>query len=76
MLIAAIVHNDLTIVKYLLKEKKAKPNQQEDGAGLTPLHYACQTQNQEMIKLLLQYGADPSQCTDDGIFPLDLQNMT
>ena len=37
MLIAAIVHNDLTTVKYLLKEKKAKPNQQEDGAGLTVL---------------------------------------
>ena len=35
---------------------------------LTPLHVACQTKNQEMIKLLLQYGADPSQCTDDCVF--------
>ena len=76
MLISAIQHKDIRTVKYLLQEKKVNPNQREDDAGLTPLHYACQTKNQKMIKLLLKYGADPSLCTDDGVFPLDLQNMT
>ena len=76
MLISAIQHKDIRTVKYLLQEKKVNPNQREDDAGLTPLHYACQTKNPEMIQLLLDHGADPSQCTDDGVFPLDLQIMS
>ncbi|KAH6876599.1 ankyrin repeat-containing domain protein [Thelonectria olida] len=51
-------------VKYLLK-KGANVNSLSPGEG-TPLHLACRSQNMELVKLLVEHGADVTQ-TCDGI---------
>ncbi|WP_059171300.1 M48 family metallopeptidase [Bacillus sp. FJAT-27445] len=52
----------------LLKSAGAKVNYQESDAGMTALMYAAMGEDEETVKLLLAYGADPSL--------MDYQNMT
>ena len=38
-----------------------------DSCGLTALHYAARRGDVEIVKLLMEYGADPMVTTDQGI---------
>lgn len=55
-LMAAIVKNHIVVVQFLL-EQGAEVNVWDDR-GITPLIYAVQFKNQEMLKLLLDYKPD------------------
>ncbi len=66
----AAKQNDLDGVIQALKQK-ADPDIR-DSSGLAAIHYACQHQNQQILRLLLQAGADPNLQTSDGHSPLEL----
>jgi ankyrin repeat protein len=42
------------------------------GPGSTPLHEAVASGNSQLVKLLLDHGADPNARTNDGQIPLAL----
>lgn len=46
----------------------------ESNIGMTPLHWACVTGNDEIVALLLEYGADPHKRNDfiDGMTPSNM----
>jgi len=64
-----VVKGSLSLTKLLL-ENKANPNI-ADAAGVTPLVYAVQFENKELIKLLLQHKADPKIKDNEGHSPYD-----
>ena len=66
---AAAGHN-LAIIRDLL-EHGAPVNAQQEAAW-TALHEAARSGRQDMIDLLLKYGADPTAKNDDGITPIQL----
>jgi ankyrin repeat protein len=66
---AAAVKGNVAIVKVLL-ENKADPNI-KDGTGMTPLLYASQFENKEMILLLLKYKADKKIANNEGKSAMD-----
>ncbi len=71
-LIDAIIKNDQQEVAELLL-KGCDPQQAEDAANVTPLHFAVQYHHLEVALLLLNAGADPlAQEGDGGDTPLDL----
>ena len=41
-----------------------------DSYGMTPLMHAAEEYNYEAIKILLEHGADPHKCDNDGTTPL------
>ncbi|TRW22371.1 ankyrin repeat domain-containing protein [Flavobacterium zepuense] len=63
-LASVAVKGDVPLAKVLL-ENKANPNI-ADPSGVTPLVYAVQFQNKELIALLLKYKADKNQKDKDG----------
>ncbi|XP_006887844.1 PREDICTED: 2-5A-dependent ribonuclease [Elephantulus edwardii] len=78
-LISAIVEEDVEKVKQLL-ERGTDVNFQQAG-GWTPLHNAvvnCNTlhKSEEIVALLLQYGADPLQRKDNGATPFILAGIS
>ncbi|XP_054286674.1 protein phosphatase 1 regulatory subunit 16A isoform X1 [Macrosteles quadrilineatus] len=56
MLLEAASRNDITEVERLLEKGVSPDSTNEDG--LTALHQCCIDDNEEMMKLLLQYGAN------------------
>ena len=58
ILFNAINHHNLAEVNALLEDSEADVNCQNIN-GQTPLHYAVDSQNTQIISLLLQYGASP-----------------
>jgi len=52
------VNGKLQNVKWLL-EHGVNPNQ-KDNLGWTPLHYAANGNSSSVLKLLIEYGGDPS----------------
>ncbi len=53
-------HLPLSTIRLLL-EAGANPNVKDDGDGnATPLHYACDADDAERVRLLLAHGADPN----------------
>jgi len=63
-LASVAVKGDVPMAKVLL-ENKANPNI-ADPSGVTPLVYAVQFQNKELIALLLKHKADKNQKDKDG----------
>src|SRR5262245_9109583 len=55
----------------LLLDSRADPNGRGEG-GFTALHSAAQNEDEELARLLLERGADPSLAADDGRRPADL----
>ncbi len=68
-LAAAAVKGDIAMAVMLL-ENKANPNL-ADGMGMTPLLYASQLENKELILLLLKYKADKKMVSNDGKSAMD-----
>lgn len=68
-LAAAAVKGNVPMVKALL-ENKANPNL-ADGQGMTPLLYASQFENKEIILLLLKYKADKKLANNEGKTAMD-----
>ncbi len=60
-------HGHLKIVRLLL-DYEADPNAKNNN-GETPLHQACDWDNDEVIKLLLEHGADPMIKNNDDFCP-------
>ncbi|KAF2515825.1 ankyrin repeat domain-containing protein [Flavobacterium salilacus subsp. salilacus] len=73
-LAAAAVKGDINMAKVLL-ENKADPNI-ADPLGVTPLVYAVQFENTELIKLLLEYKASKTYKDKEGRTPLDHADFT
>ncbi|XP_057666369.1 putative mediator of RNA polymerase II transcription subunit 26 [Diorhabda carinulata] len=64
---ARLGYTDVTA--YCL-EKTDCPPSPRDNAGYTPLHWACSKGHLQIAKLLLLYGANPSESAQGGIRPL------
>lgn len=49
----------------------------KSSSGMTPLHWACLTGNAEVVRVLLQHGADPFLRNEamDGLTPSDLATI-
>jgi len=72
-LISAAAAGHIRIVEWLLKEIRADVTyQNEDNCGLTALMAACDVGAYEVAELLLQFGADPNQCTFSPSYLLNL----
>ncbi len=71
-LVEAVLNNDLTEVTNLLS-KGFDPNEAEDEANVTPLHFAVQNNRLEIAHILLNAGANPlAQEGDGGDTPFDV----
>jgi hypothetical protein len=68
-LAATAVKGDVYLSRVLL-ENKADPNI-ADATGMTPLLYAVQFENKELVQLLLKHKADIKQADKEGRTPLD-----
>ncbi len=73
-LAAAAVKGDTKMAKVLL-ENKADPNIADD-LGVTPLVYAVQFENIDLIKLLLEYNASKTYKDKEGRTPQDHAEFT
>ncbi len=73
-LIDAVLNNDVSRVQRLLEEG-ADPNQTDDDASVTPLHYAAQYNTLEIAKLLIAAGADLLAETDDEQTPMQIAKL-
>lgn len=60
---------DIESVKSILSQRSANVDE-PDGAGETPLFHACHNNQPEIVRLLLEAGADPSLATPSGDTPL------
>ena len=47
-----------------------------DEKGLTPLHYACQKGSRDIVRLLIENGADVTMETNTSVTPLHLAVMS
>ncbi len=68
----AVMENDLKTVNLILNSDSDDVNE-FDEISHTPMHYACQNENKQMVELLLSYGADinaQNLVTDAGDTPI------
>lgn len=68
-IINAVANKEHSRVKILIKNK-ADVNTRAPGGGKTPLHLAVDNDDEQMIVMLLEAGADVSVATQNGITPL------
>jgi ankyrin repeat protein len=69
----AAVTGDAAEVARLLRSGSANPNTR-DLSGWTPLHYACLGGHRDVVRLLLDEGADPTKRTDKGYLAREIAN--
>ena len=69
MLIKACQNGQKGIVEIYLENKDVNINRVDDG-GLTALHYACSNGTRDIVKRLLDKGADVTITTNRGVTPL------
>jgi ankyrin repeat protein len=62
--------NDLRRVREMLATNPGLANQKDSGFGRTPLHWAARGVHLDMLKLLLDKGADPNLRDNSKITPL------
>lgn len=63
--------NTLLFIVSQLEKRSVLPNFIDaSGRGRTPLHLACESGDLEKVRILLQYGANPSSMDQDGLTPL------
>lgn len=66
----AVQKENYNMVKILI-EKHGFDVNSKSKLGLTPLHIACCHNNIEMVKLLVEKGADVNARDNDGDMPID-----
>jgi len=69
-LIAAVGHGDMKTVANILKRRPQRVNERDKLLGWSPLYMAVQQNNEAMVTLLLEKGADPAQAPSSGETPL------
>ena len=70
--VRAIIKNDVRLVSDLLNSG-TNPNQTLDSDGITPLHFAAQSNSLEVIPLLIEAGAViGAQTEPDGYTALEI----
>jgi ankyrin repeat protein len=57
----AVMYEDIAVTRELVSSSHVNVNVRRSGDGFTPLHLACEIGNTEIIKLLLEHGADVGQ---------------
>jgi len=55
----AAVHGSIEVLMTLLNHSRVQINQPDERSGRTALHLACQLGQDKVVKILLDYGADP-----------------
>ncbi|XP_007287877.2 ankyrin repeat domain-containing protein 66 [Astyanax mexicanus] len=61
---------DYDLVEDILKRNKCSPNQKDiDWNNKTPLHWAAAKGQTEIVRILIENGAQPSLTTDNGWTP-------
>ena len=70
-LMRAVDNRHLESARLLLKQGRSRVDA-KDEADNTALHYAVANQQEAMVKLLLQFGADPVHANRDGIRAIDI----
>uniref|UniRef100_K3WMG9 Ankyrin repeat protein n=1 Tax=Globisporangium ultimum (strain ATCC 200006 / CBS 805.95 / DAOM BR144) TaxID=431595 RepID=K3WMG9_GLOUD len=74
----AVLYEDVDVVRVLVENKEVtNVNVRRSGDGFTPLHLACEMSHMELIKLLLDHGANLLQMSTlsssaNGVTPLQL----
>jgi ankyrin repeat protein len=68
-LMSAVAGNDITGVKFFSKAGRELVNQKNIG-GATALHIACREKNFEIVKILIENGADVDAADNEGWTPL------
>jgi hypothetical protein len=77
MLFEAISSRNWALVEEILQAHTDIVNYPRKGDGFTPLHCAVYTKDEEMINLLLEFGADPNKsCKIKTLTPLALALKT
>ena len=67
----AAIYGDTDRARHLLDEEaRANPVNGEDNLGMTPLHWAAYTGHGDVLKVLLEHGADPDAKDRDELTPL------
>jgi len=67
--------NDISTIKFLIDHEPNAINSKNDE-GKTALHYAIERNKPEVVKLLLEYGADLNIEDPKGSTPLDYTTRT
>jgi ankyrin repeat protein len=62
----AIWKEDLDVVDHLLEEMPALANWCDPSTGNCPLHIAARTGNIQVMRMLLEVGADKDKCSHKG----------
>ncbi len=70
LLHCAVLKKQEAIITYLLKVRACTPRTQIEKSGATPLYDAARMGTYEMVKSLVNYGADPNVATKAGLTPL------
>ncbi|XP_004212035.1 protein phosphatase 1 regulatory subunit 27 [Hydra vulgaris] len=70
-LINAVVRQDVDDAQFILERRDVDVNSM-CYLGWAAVHYACKNNQLEMVKLLLQYGANTNLMTNDENFPLKI----
>lgn len=72
---AKVIFLDISLIFQWLLEHKANPNL-ADLEGKTPLHHAVECGEENCVKILLEFGADPLILDNQKISPLTLWLFT
>ena len=70
LLHCAVLKKQDGIITYLLKVRACTPRTQIEKSGATPLYDAARMGTYDMVKSLVNYGADPTVATKAGLTPL------
>ena len=70
LLHCAVLKKQEGIITYLLKVRACTPRTQIEKSGASPLYDAARMGTYDMVKSLVNYGADPNVATKAGLTPL------